>query len=372
MAAARAIAVVCLVLCVTPDLSYGMAVPSVPSVPLVQAAQPGVQMPAIGLGTGGYGSGFSQKWAYQATKEWLAAGGRRIDTALGYNDQEKIGQALGESGLKRSEVFITTKVPMVGNATETEFALCLEQLNNNTSGFRTDFVDLLLVHYPTPRGDVPDPACALPSKTTCRENAWRSLVGLLHKGVARAVGVSNFEVDHLTEIVDLCKRENLPLPAVNQIEFNPYWHEDKYGVAAGAHCPSPTAGGAKRELLEFTQAHKIVFNSYSPLGAPDVAPQRDGWNSSILELPLLTSMAEKHGCTAAQVVLAWHWAQGIVTNPRTHNQTHMQENLSYFDVKLSADELMAISTAIPIPHAPCPSPPDHCCNKVCSDYFGLP
>ena len=129
---------------------------------------------------------------------------------------------------------------------------------------------------------------------------------------------------------------NSTIPSVNQIEYQPYWHED--------------------DLLEYCKSKNITFNSYSPLGAPDWAPTEHNWNGTILELPVIQNIAKAHQRTAGQIVLRWHWQHGIVVNPRTMSKDHMKENLNFFDFELSDDEMKQISEIKP--------PPD---PKVCPD-----
>jgi diketogulonate reductase-like aldo/keto reductase len=121
-------------------------------------------------------------------------------------------------------------------------------------------------------------------------------------GRARSIGVSNFEKHHLEDILAM----NASIPSVNQIEFHPYWHEDG--------------------LVEFCQAHKILVNAYSPLGAPDMSRQK-GWDLTTERL--LKDIGGHNNKTAAQVILQWEWQQGIIVNPRTNNTEHMTENLQF-------------------------------------------
>jgi len=125
---------------------------------------------------------------------------------------------------------------------------------------------------------------------------------------------------------------------VNQVEFHPYWHED--------------------ELLDFCQKHNITFNSYSPLGTPDrAATLGSTWNPKpiLLEHPKVLSIAQKLGKTSAQIILRWHWQQGVVVNPRTIDPTQMIENLSIFDFELDEDAMMILSYL------------NHTMSKICPD-----
>jgi len=146
--------------------------------------------------------------------------------------------------------------------------------------------------------------------------------------------VSNYEVNHLLEIINL----HSLVPSVNQVEFHPYWHED--------------------ELVDFCHKNNITFNSYSPLGTPDHATSLGPtWNPipDLRKHPKVTDLAQQLGKTPAQILLRWHMQQGLVTNPRTQNPTHMQENLSVFDFQLN-DEAMATLSYL-----------NHPMSKICPD-----
>ena len=223
---------------------------------------------------------------------------------------------------------MTSKVSLVGyNETFAEMKQILSDL-------QMDYVDLLLIHFPGVWGSGTDPACQenLASWRNCRQSVWRAMETLFKDGKALAIGVSNFEKNHLEDILMMKGM----IPSVNQVEYHPYWHED--------------------DLVDYCKSHNITFNSYSPLGTPDWAPTQRGWNGTILELPVIQKIAKAHQHTAGQVIQRWQWQLGIVVNPRTMNQDHMKENLNFFDFELSDDEMKQISSINP------PSNP-----KVCPD-----
>ena len=314
------------------------AVMEAPTVPLKNAAKPGMKMPVTGIGTWGYvheqgtgkpGEVWNDTVAEKAIKEWLALGGRRIDGSLGYEDQIGVGKAVKASGIPRQEIFMTSKVSLAGyNETFT-------QMDQILSDLQMDYVDLLLIHVPIVWSQGADPACQdnLPSWRSCRQSVWKALEKLFNDGKALAIGVSNFEQKHLEDIMMM----NSTIPSVNQVEYHPYWHED--------------------DLVQYCQKNNIVFNSYAPVGTPDWAPTERHWNGTIIELPLIQSIAKAHDRTPAQVLQRWAWQQGIVVNPRTMNLDHMKENLSFFNFELTDAEMKQISTIKP-PQNP----------KVCPDY----
>ena len=294
-----------------------------PSVRLMNAAKDGLMMPVAGIGTWGYGlpgEVWNDDIAEKAVGQWLALGGRRIDGSKGYGDQVGVGKAVKASGVKREEIFMTSKV------SPAEYNSTLQQMDEVLSDLQMDYVDLLLIHWPGSRISTKS------SNTKIRQSCWKALEYLYNNGKAHAIGVSNFEADHIQDIVDL---KGL-LPSVNQVEYHPFWHED--------------------DLVEYCKKMNITFNSYSPLGAPDWGPPTHGWDHSLLQEPTILQIAEAHQCTPAQVVLQWEWQQGVIVNPRTEKEYHMIENLSFFDIQLTDDEIRDI-TAI--------TPPIN--RKVCAD-----
>lgn len=269
----------------------------VPTVKLPGEVGGGVEMPIVGIGTGGYGSNFRDH-AYQFVLEWLQLGGPRIDTALSYGDQPAIARAIADSKIDRKSIFITSKMPSQGyDKTKSNMDKVLSEL-------KTDYVDLMLLHFPA--GQRTD------------SESWKALVEMQKSGKAKAVGVSNFCVSDLEAL----KSSGHPTPAVNQFEFQPYWNPDK--------------------LTKYCRDNNIQLNNAAPMGGPDVAPKRNHWNCSVPQLPVITNMAAEKKCTPGQVILAWEYTyNGFVVNPRTNHTQHMKDNLGgWWDtVKLTDDEV---------------------------------
>merc|ERR1712194_619610 len=162
------------------------------------------------------------------------------------------------------QIFLTSKMPPGDRNAAMKYAdQILEELN-------VSYVDLLLIHTPAPN-------------LTQNLEQYKALLELQLAGKARAVGISNFCINQTKSILEA----NVPIPAVNQFEFQPYWH--------------------KADWVAYNQQHNIVVNGAAPLGGPDVAPFRDNWNSSILQLPAVTTIASTHNCTPAQVILSWEY-----------------------------------------------------------------
>lgn len=220
----------------------------------------------------------------------LEVGYRHIDTAKIYENEEAVGRAIAASGIDRDELFITTKL---WNSDQTDphgaFEASLDRLG-------LDRVDLYLIHWPQPMfGE------AL--------GAWRGLVEILGSGRASSIGVSNFEIGDLRELID----ETGVVPAVNQIELHPL-HQ-------------------RRELVEFCRERGIAVEAWGPLAQG---------KSDLLERREVVSAARAHGRTAAQVVLRWHLQQGRIVFPKTTHRERMEENARLFDFELSDEQMAAI------------------------------
>ena len=211
----------------------------------------------------------------------------------------------------------------------------MNQIKPVLETLQVDYLDLLMIHWPGPPGNSTDPACIgnPTSWRACRQSTWKAVQDLFHSGKTRAIGVSNFEQNHLEDIIEMKEL----LPSVNQIEFSPYWHEDN--------------------LVEFCKSHNIQVNGYSPLACPDWAPASHNWSISLLQDSTVQKIAKSHSCSPAQVILSWEWHQNVVVNPRTYNKDHMQENMEFFDIKLSGAEMNLLSS-LPKPSNPkvCPDP----------------
>jgi diketogulonate reductase-like aldo/keto reductase len=323
------------ILCATAEMK---SVKDQPTVRLMNAVHGEVLMPVTGLGTFGYGrpdGSRGEYWGpvqgYNATVAWLKLGGRRLDSSDDYASRDGVGTGWVASGVPRSEIFITSKVDPYGyNETLQQFAGILTSL-------QTNYIDLLLIHWPGRSSGSYRFPC-LDGQSTwakCRLETWQALETIFNQGQqVRAIGVSNYEVNHLLEIFNLQSN----IPSVNQVEFHPYWHED--------------------DLLDFCNKHNITFNSYSPGGAPDFTTTLGPtWNPipDLRKHPNVTAIAQKHGKSPAQVMYRWHWQQGIVINPRTRDPAHMIENMSIFDFQLDNEDMMTLSYL------------NHPMSKVCGD-----
>jgi 2,5-diketo-D-gluconate reductase A len=239
----------------------------------------GVSIPLIGFGT----------WqlegadAYNGVRAALDLGCRHIDTATGYGNEDRVGAAIRDSGLDRDKVFITTKCPPDHAGRERE------TLDESLRALGVDRVDLWLVHWP-PGGEA-------------RPETWKAFIEALERGKARAIGVSNYSIGQIDELIEATAHA----PALNQIPWNPFVYDaDK--AAKLAH-------------------RRVVLEGYSPL------------KRSQLGHPVLRDIADSHGKTPAQVILRWHIERGFVVIPRSARRERIAENLDLFDFELSEGEL---------------------------------
>jgi 2,5-diketo-D-gluconate reductase A len=237
-----------------------------------------VAMPLVGFGTWQ----LRGRRSAEAVGIALRAGYRHIDTATMYGNESEVGRALRDSGLAREEVFITTKIPP-GNAGRER-----ETIAASLRALGTDHVDLWLVHWP-PGGQA-------------RPRMWRELLAIRDQGLARAVGVSNYSLGQLDELVETTGQA----PAVNQVPWSPPRHDPR--------------------LLAEHRRRGVVLEGYSPLKGANLRDR------------VLGEIAAAHGVTPAQVVLRWHVEHGIPVIPKSATPERIVSNLDLFGFSLSDEE----------------------------------
>ncbi|MDR0784187.1 MAG: aldo/keto reductase [Propionibacteriaceae bacterium] len=243
----------------------------------------GLTIPALGYGTWRV----TDEEACALVTQAFTAGYRHIDTARLYYNEDGVGQAIAQSGLDRSEIFITTKL-WHNHHQDPEPALeaSLKRLG-------LDWVDLYLIHWPVPAlGLYPQ--------------AWEGLIKLRERGLTRSIGVSNFLVEHLEAIAP-----SGVVPAINQVELHPTF--------------------ANREVADANAERGILTQCYRPLG-----------NGDDLTNPTVREIASRLEATAAQVVIAWHLAKGYVAIPKSVTPARIKENLAAKDLSLTAADIAAI------------------------------
>ena len=225
-----------------------------------------------------------------AVKTALETGYRHIDTARIYGNEEGVGEAIAESGIAREELFITTKLwndDQGYDSTLAAFETSIKKLG-------LDYLDLYLIHWPTPAKDT-------------YVDTWKAFETLYADKRVRAIGVSNFRIEDLQRLIDL----GLTVPAINQIELHPQL--------------------VQSELRAFHAKHEIATEAWSPLAQGKVFSEK-----------AIIDIAEKHGKSPAQIVIAWHLAIGNVVIPKSVTPSRIAENLNVFDFSLSDEEIAAI------------------------------
>jgi diketogulonate reductase-like aldo/keto reductase len=256
----------------------------------------GLEMPALGLGV----FQTPPDETRDAVRTALGAGYRHIDTAAAYGNERQVGEAVHGSDLDRSEVFLETKIWI----SDYGYDETLHGFEKSVRKLGVDQIDLLILHQ------------ALPSAFDRTLEAYRALETLLADGKVRAIGVSNFMVEHLTALLERAA----VVPAVNQIEVHPYF--------------------AQRDVQEFGTEQGIITQAWSPIGG--ITFYRDGSHGSTLVDPVIGNIAKAHSRTPAQVMLRWGLQQGRSVIPKSTKPSRIAENINVFDFELSADEMAAI------------------------------
>ncbi|CUR58824.1 Uncharacterized oxidoreductase MSMEG_2408/MSMEI_2347 [metagenome] len=258
----------------------------------------GVAIPALGLGV--FQTPPDETRA--AVTAALDSGYRHIDTAAAYGNEREVGEAIHGSGLARDEVFVETKVWI----SDYGYDETLHAFDKSARKLGIDQIDLLILHQ------------ALPSEFDKTLDAYRALETLLADEKVRAIGVSNFTVEHLTTLL----QSTSVVPAVNQIEVHPYF--------------------AQREVQAFGVDHDILTQAWSPIGG--ITFYRDSGHTSTLTDPVIGEIAGRHDKTPAQVMLRWHLQQGRQVIPKSTQASRIRENLDVFDFDLTPGELGAIDS----------------------------
>jgi diketogulonate reductase-like aldo/keto reductase len=243
-----------------------------------------VTIPVLGLGVYRSPAG---KETRQAVAAALDAGYRHIDTAAIYQNEADVGQAVRDSGLDRSEVFITTKLWNDSHGYEAALQACKE----SKARLGVDQVDLYLIHWPVPE---------------LRQETWSAMEHLLEEGEVRSIGVSNYMVRHLDELAGTASH----LPAVNQIELSPYNYR------------------SRRDVIEYCAERAIVIEAYSPLTKGQKLSDRE-----------LGTIGRPYGKTPAQVLIRWAIEKGFVVLPKSTNTYRISQNADVFDFELSGEDL---------------------------------
>lgn len=251
---------------------------SVPSIKL----NDGNSMPQVGLGTWKVADEAEFHKAFEAAME---AGYRHVDTAQAYGNEKFLGDAWRGSGLKREELFITTKI----RVEHFGHAKAKKTFEESLTKLQTDYVDLLLLHFPVP---------------VLRKKTWQALEEIQAEGKAKSIGVSNYMVRHLE---DLKQYANIT-PAVNQVELHVF-----------LQLP---------ELIEYCQQNGIAVEAYSPLA-----------RTHEMDNPTVARVAKKHGKSYAQVMLRWLIDRGLIIIPKSVSPERIRQNIDLFDFELDKQDM---------------------------------
>ncbi|MBA0207734.1 aldo/keto reductase [Pectobacterium brasiliense] len=260
----------------------------------------GVQMPALGLGV--YQSGSDETVAAVVTA--LAEGYRMIDTAAAYGNEAEVGQGIVQSGIDRSEVFVTTKLWI----SDYGYDSTLHAFDRSLRKLGLDYLDLYLLHWP------------MPTDFDATVASWKAAEKLLADGRVRAIGVSNFSAQHLD---DLLAQVDV-IPAINQVELHPFF--------------------VQQELQDADARRGIITQAWSPIGGV-----KRYWNTDNCDVqdplvhPIILDLATKYSRTPAQIILRWHIELGISAIPKSVKASRISENIDIFDFSLSGEEVKAIT-----------------------------
>jgi diketogulonate reductase-like aldo/keto reductase len=246
-----------------------------------------VRMPILGLGVYQSPPG---RVTRNAVNFALRVGYRHVDTARIYGNEADVGEAVRESGVPRGDLFVTTKLWNSDQGYDSTLRACEASLKR----LGLDYLDLYLVHFPVP--DV-------------RKETWSAMETLLKKGRCRAIGVSNFTIRHLEELIG----ESHVIPSVNQVEFHPFLYQ--------------------KDLLEYCQMKGIQVEAYSPLA-----------RGERVKHPRIISLATKYAKTPAQLMIRWGIQHGLVVIPKSTREERIRENSHVFDFDISDDDMRSLDS----------------------------
>ncbi|MFS0662416.1 aldo/keto reductase [Niallia alba] len=248
----------------------------------------GLKMPQLGFGVWQV----VDEQATSAVAKALEVGYRSIDTAMIYKNEKGVGKAIKESSVPREELFITTKVWNSDQGYENT----LKAFDESLERLGLEYVDLYLIHWPTPQFDG-------------YVDTYKALEKLYKDGKVKAIGVCNFEIEHLERILNECEVK----PVLNQVECHPYL--------------------AQKELKEYCAKHDIFVEAWSPLDQ----------GGEVLQDEVIKNIADVHKKTPAQVVLRWHLQNHTIVIPKSVTPSRIEENFQVFDFELDVNEVNSIN-----------------------------
>lgn len=246
----------------------------------------GIEIPALGIGT--YRSQPGRE-TVEAIEFALELGYRHIDTAAMYGNEKEVGQVIRESGIKREEIFVTTKLWNDDHG----FKNTLSAFDRSYKNLNIDYIDLYLIHWPV---------------TGRRVESWKALEKLYGEGIVKAIGVSNYTIRHLQETLNNSEIK----PAVNQVEMHPFLYQ--------------------KDLIDFCEKHDVRIEAYSPLT-----------RGTKFKDPVIISFVEKYGKTPAQIMIRWALQNEFVVLPKSVHQNRIKENSEVFDFEISESDMAILN-----------------------------
>ncbi len=245
----------------------------------------GITIPQIGLGTW---LNKDKKECFSTVKYALDIGYRHIDTAQAYSNEEFIGEAIKRSGVQRKDIFITTKI-WTENLSEDRLQ---NSFDESLKRLDTDYIDLLLIHFPV---------------TEYRKKAWIIMEEIYKAKKAKSIGVSNYTITHLKELLSECSIK----PVLNQVELHVFLQQP--------------------DLIEYCKQNNIVIEAYSPLA-----------HGEGLDNTTLIKIGEKHNKSTAQIMIRWCIEKGLIPLPKSNNNNRIKQNFEVFDFSLDKEDMNMI------------------------------
>lgn len=253
----------------------------------------GHKMPIFGLGT--YRA--QGPAAVEAVKAAIRAGYRHVDTAAFYCNEKEVGEAIRECGVPREEIFVTTKMWY----TEHGYESARKAFNDSYKKLGLEYIDLYLIHWPGTSNDSKE-------NPKTRAETWRALEEIYAEGKVKAIGVSNYTIRHLQEMMNFKVR-----PAVNQVEFHPLLFQ--------------------KDLMEFCNKNGVVLQAYSPLG-----------KGKLLTQPVVVEVAKKYSKSPAQILIRWGLQHNVVEIPKSASEKRVSENADIFDFEISDEDMQKLNS----------------------------
>ncbi|HHU74240.1 MAG TPA: aldo/keto reductase [Clostridiales bacterium] len=252
----------------------------------------GVKIPCVGFGT--WQQPNNQK-TVDIIKTAIDCGYRHIDTAYGYGNEESVGKAVRECGLKRSEIFVTSKLANPDHGYERTMA----EFEKTMTNLDIEYLDLYLIHWPRP-------LAFRDNWKEVNEGTWKAFEELYEAGKIKAIGVSNFLEHHMDALLETAK----VAPMVNQLELHPQY--------------------VQREAVNYCKDHRMIVEAWSPL------------IKGRMEHPTLLRIAKKYGKSVAQILLRWSLQHGFLPLPKASSRERMLENADIFDFEISQEDIEAM------------------------------